>query len=164
LELAQVTLRPEVAGDEVFLRDLYLSTRDDEVGFRDLDPAARTAWLQQQCEWQHAQYRAAWPQGWFSIVTVGARPAGRFYVAQQGTDLLVIDLSLLPEYRGHGIGTQLMKSVQAEAVRTGGVVQLHVAQGSVARGFYARLGFEVVGGAQAHVRMEWRGNPGQGKR
>jgi len=157
---ATVALRPETPEDRPFLLELYLSTRDDEAGFRDLDPAERTALLIQQFSWQHEQYLAIDPHGWFTIVTVGDRPAGRLYLARRPDAFRVIDLSLLPEYRGHGIGTQLLKSVQAEATRTQLPIRLRVVVNNPARSFYARLGFRPTGEENFRIHLEWRPPPG----
>ena len=159
-----VSLRPETPEDLPFLRELYLSVRDDEPGFRELPPAERTALLEEQFRWQHEQYHAAYPTAWFTIVTVDDRPAGRLYLVQQPDGFRVIDLSLLPKFRGSGIGTQLMKNIQAEAMRTQLPVRLQVVADNPARAFYARLGFREVGENKTDVRihLEWRPAPPPG--
>lgn len=154
---ATVALRPETADDLPFLRELYLSVRDGEVGFRDLLPTTRTAILEQQFEWQHAQYRAANPQGWFTIVMVDDKPGGRFYLVRLADSLRVVDISLLPEFRGHGIGTQLMLNVRAESIRTGLPIRLSVVAGNAAGGFYKHLGFQVIGRDEVRLELEWKG-------
>jgi GNAT superfamily N-acetyltransferase len=156
---ATVSLRPETVDDRPFLRDLHLSVRDEEPGFRELAPANRTALLDQQFTWQHAHYLAAFPQGWFTIVMVDDRPAGRFYLARLADCMRVIDISLLPEYRGQGIGTQLLKNVQAESVRTGLPIRLSVVRSNSAGSFYARLGFRITRLEDIRQEMEW--SPGK---
>ncbi len=153
---ATVGLRPETAEDLFFLRELYLSVRDGESGFRDLDPSARTAAPEQQFEWQHAQYHAANPHEWFTIVMVDDKPAGRFYLVLHAASLRVIDISLLPEFRGHGIGTQQMLNVRAESVRTGLPIRLSVVADDVVRGFYKHLGFRVIGRDEVRLELEWK--------
>ena len=71
---ASVSLRPELAEDEAFLRELYLSVRDGESGFRELDPGARTRLLQEQFEFQRSDYRLRFPHADFLIVQVDERP------------------------------------------------------------------------------------------
>ncbi|MCW1886298.1 GNAT family N-acetyltransferase [Luteolibacter flavescens] len=153
--LATVSLRPEVPEDRDFLVDLYLSTRDDEAGFRDLPPAERTRWLVQQYEWQTLSYRQTYPHAWFTIVMVEGRPAGRLYVARMTDCLRVMDISLLPEFRGHGIGTQLLKNVQAEGQRTQVPVRLEAVIGDPVQGFYQRLGFRIIRTSAMRHTMEW---------
>jgi GNAT superfamily N-acetyltransferase len=152
---ATVSLRPETAEDRSFLRELHLSVREEEAGFRDLDPAARTALLDQQFEWQHAQYLAQNPHGWFTIVLVDDQPAGRFYLTRRAAELRVVDISLLTEYRGHGIGSQLMLNVRAESLRIGLPIRLSVVAGDPVRGFYQRLGFRLVSRDEIRLELEW---------
>jgi GNAT superfamily N-acetyltransferase len=152
---ATVSLRPEVPEDRPFLLDLYLSTRDDEAGFRDLPPAERTALLAQQLDWQTRHYREAYPHAWFTIIMVDQRPAGRLYVARMTDCLRVVDISLLPEFRGHGIGTHLLKNIQAESMRTQSPVRLAVVVSDPVLGFYQRLGFRMTGTRGIRHELEW---------
>ena len=152
---ATVALRPETAEDLSFLRELHHSVREAEPGIRDLDPVTRAAILEQQFEWQHAQYHAVNPHGWFTIVTVDGKPAGRFYLVRRPGSLRVVDISLLPEFRGHGIGTQLMLNVRAESLRTGVPIRLSVVAGDLAGGFYQRLGFRTVACEGIRLELEW---------
>lgn len=58
-----------------------------------------------------------------------------------GPDLKIVSIALLPEVRGHGIGTRLMAALEREAVRRGmGSIYLGAAS-EAARDFYRRLGF-----------------------
>jgi ribosomal protein S18 acetylase RimI-like enzyme len=69
----------------------------------------------------------------------------------------VLDLTLLPEYRGRGIGTTLLRAVIAEAERDRVPVRLTVAvDNGRARVFYERLGFEAVGEDAARTLLERR--------
>ncbi|MES2476676.1 MAG: GNAT family N-acetyltransferase [Verrucomicrobiota bacterium] len=115
----------------------------------------RTVLLEQQFEWQYAQYHAANPQAWFTIVMVDDKPAGRFYLVRRVASLRVIDISLLPEFRGHGIGTQLMLNVRAESIRSGLPIRLCVVADDTVRGFYQRLGFQTVGKDGIRLELEW---------
>lgn len=152
---ASVSLRPELAEDEAFLRELYLSVRDDESGFRELDPGARTRLLQEQFEFQRSDYRLRFPHADFLIVQVDERPAGRFYLNHGADSIHVIDISLLPEYQGHGIGSTLIRTVQAEAQRTGRAVTLFAHPRRAGSGFYQRLGFAKKSVVGEHAGLHW---------
>ena len=55
-------------------------------------------------------------------------------------------VSLYPEYRGKGIGTQLMKALLEEVERRGYArVSLSVQKENYAARMYSKLGFEIVG-------------------
>jgi GNAT superfamily N-acetyltransferase len=155
VRLAAISLRPESVEDEPFLRDLYLSVRDDEEGVRELDPGFRTRLLQEQFEFQRADYRLRYPNADFLIVQVDGSPAGRFYLSHGADAIHVIDISLLPEYRGERIGTTLIKTVQAEAQRTRRAVTLFAHPRRAGRGFYQRLGFVLVAAAGEYVGLRW---------
>lgn len=58
-----------------------------------------------------------------------------------GPDLKIVPIALLPEVRGHGIGTRMMEMLEREAIRRGlGSIYMGAAS-EAARNFYWRLGF-----------------------
>ena len=121
-----------------------------------MEPASRTKLLTEQFKIQSTQYREKWPHAWFTIVQVDDTRAGRLYVARQPDCLLVVELSLLPEYRGNGIGSGLIKNIQAESIRTSKPIRLSAVTDSGAYGFYLRLGFKPLSHDPSRTRMEWR--------
>ena len=71
-------------------------------------------------------------------------PAGRIYLFCTGTDIRIIDISLLPERRGGGLGTALLTAVITEATASGHSVSIHVEHFNPARRLYERLGFREI--------------------
>ena len=65
----------------------------------------------------------------------------------------VIDVALLPEYRGHGIGSSVLRGVLAHADRVGRSVELHVEKQSRAVRLYERLGFAISGDVGMYFAM-----------
>jgi len=57
----------------------------------------------------------------------------------------LIDIALLPAYRGAGIGTRLMHAIVAEAARKRIPMQLYVEFNNPVRALYRRLGFMPAG-------------------
>ena len=156
MRAASVSLRPESTNDEPFLRDLYLSIRDAEPGIRDLDPGTRTRLLHEQFEFQRSDYRLRFPRADWLIVQVDEQPAGRFYLDHASESIHVIDISLLPEYQGHGIGSTLIRTVQAEAQRSGRSVTLFAHPRRAGSAFYRRLGFVRTSAVGEHVGLSWQ--------
>lgn len=140
----RLVLRGERQQDEAFLRTLYASTRADELAYVPLDAAQVDAFLRMQFDLQRAHYRRHFPAASFLIVELDGRPIGRLYVHYTPADVRVLDIALMPDRRGQGVGTWLLEKVIAEAARLGAPVTLHVAVGSVARRLYERLGFRIV--------------------
>jgi hypothetical protein len=66
----------------------------------------------------------------------------------------VVDVALLPEHRGRGIGSALMREVVDEADARGAKIVLHVEVFNRARSLYDRLGFLPVADVGPYVRME----------
>ena len=64
--------------------------------------------------------------------------------------LLIVDIALLPEMRGTGLGTAILTDLLAAETRP---VQLQVERTNPARRLYERLGFALVEEQAIRVRM-----------
>jgi GNAT superfamily N-acetyltransferase len=137
------TLRPIDDGDLPFLRGLYASTREEELAGVDWPAAQLEAFLDQQFAAQHRWYQEQYEGASFDVVEVAGEPAGRLYVARWPTEVRLVDVSLLPAWRGRGVGTALLQAVIAEASAAGKPVSIHVERMNRALGLYARLGFRL---------------------
>jgi GNAT superfamily N-acetyltransferase len=153
------TLRPETDTDVPFLRRLYISTRWDELApVTNWSEAQKIAFLESQFALQRHHYRTYYPTTDWGILEHGGAPAGRLYV-ERGNKLLVIDIALLPEWRGRGVGTALMEVVMAEAREAGKAVSIAVEKHNPAQRLYRRLGFREVSDEGVYWFMEWRAGP-----
>jgi ribosomal protein S18 acetylase RimI-like enzyme len=147
-------LRPATPKDRDFLLSLYASTRADELAMVAWPDAQKAAFVSMQFEAQDRAYRSTYPEGRFLVVTSGADAVGRLYVARLPDEIRVIDLTLLPDYRGTGIGSKLLAEIIAESEAAGLPVTLHVEQGNRARRLYERLGFVTVSADDVYEMME----------
>jgi ribosomal protein S18 acetylase RimI-like enzyme len=82
--------------------------------------------------------------------------AGAMIVARTEREIRLVDIALLPDYRGAGLGGVLLNRLQVEARTTGRPLRLSVHQSNRARRLYERLGFSPVGMTADYIRMEWR--------
>jgi ribosomal protein S18 acetylase RimI-like enzyme len=133
-------LRPAQPADADFEYELYASTRDD---LRPLGAEVFDGLVGMQFRAQSMSIRLEHPGAERQIVIVEAAPAGRLIIDVSGNHLEVIDIALLPEYRGQGIGTSILRSVLSRADRLGRAVRLHVEKQSRAVRLYERLGFGI---------------------
>lgn len=151
-------MRPATAADEDFLRDVYGSTRTEELDRTPWDAGQRAAFVAMQYAAQLTHYRSAYPDASVDVIVVDGEDAGRLYVARLPADLRIVDVTLLPAFRGRGVGSRLLGELLAEAAATGRVAIIHVERENPARRLYDRLGFvpveEDIGGV--YTRMEWR--------
>jgi ribosomal protein S18 acetylase RimI-like enzyme len=149
-----VRLRPVTNTDQPFLAALYATTRDD-LALLPLAGDQRDALVAMQYRAQDLHYRQQFPGAAFDVVESGGRPVGRLYVDRGADDIRVVDISLLPEHRGGGIGAALVRALQDEASTTGRTLSLHVAIDNRAAVLYERLGFRLVEDLGMYRRLEW---------
>jgi ribosomal protein S18 acetylase RimI-like enzyme len=85
------------------------------------------------------------PHGRFDIIMQATSNIGRIYHDWHGDAVQLIDIALLPAYRGAGIGTRLMRAMVAEAARKHMPMQLYVEFHNPVRKLYRTLGFVPAG-------------------
>jgi ribosomal protein S18 acetylase RimI-like enzyme len=137
-------LRPAAPGDRACLLQVYASTREEELRLVDWSADQKAAFVQQQFEAQDAYYREHYHPATFDVIEVDGASAGRLYVARWEDEIRIIDIALLPEHRGRGIGTALLRELLAEGARAGKRLSIHVELHNPARRLYERLGFVPV--------------------
>lgn len=122
-----------------------------------MEPGQREAFVLMQFTAQDTEYRRHNPQGAFDVVEVDGRPVGRLIVDRRPGDIRIVDISLVPEARGAGIGSELIGDLVEEARASGRIVSIHVEVHNRAAELYERLGFEVAEDLGVYRRMEWTG-------
>lgn len=153
-------LRPEQAADEAFLRQLYRRSRDHEMTRAGLDPELMRDFLDSQFLLQRRHYRTHYSTGGaFLLILRQDQPIGRLYTHWHDGEMRVVDITLLPDWRGQGIGTALLNAVKDLARARGGRVSLHVDPVNPAIALYQRLDFIAVDTSGASWRLEWRPAP-----
>jgi ribosomal protein S18 acetylase RimI-like enzyme len=150
------TLRDVQPDDEVFLFDVYASTRADELALTGWTADQQAAFLHMQFNAQRQHYHAQFPDAKYYVIQRDGIAVGRLIVHRTDHELRLMDIALLPEYRDAGIGTLLLRDLIAEAARTGRLLRLHVEMFNRARLWYERLGFRQIQEAGLYLEMEWR--------
>jgi ribosomal protein S18 acetylase RimI-like enzyme len=148
-------LRAETEDDETFLVELYRSSRHDEIRRAGLDPVMMQGFLDRQFVLQRRHYVAHYDRAGFFVIEQAGTRIGRIYIHAGPGDYRLVDINLLPDYRGAGLGTQLIRALQAFASARDCKVSLHVDPMNRAGGLYLRLGFVIVDQSQASWRLEW---------
>lgn len=139
--------------DLPFVARLYASTRADELAATGWPEEMRAQFLDQQHRAQHRHYRSAWPEGEWLILEQDGAPIGRLYLGEDKASVRLIDISLIPESRGAGLGGGILADLLRDAAVRGKSVVLHVEKGNRARRLYERLGFAAVEDKGAYDRM-----------
>jgi GNAT superfamily N-acetyltransferase len=133
-----VTLRAATTDDEPFLRQ-------------------KAAFVEMQFAAQAQYYREHYPNTSFDVIVVDGQQAGRLYVARWTDEIRIVDIVLLPEFCNRGIGTTLLRQLQAEARDGGKPLRIHVERFNPALRLYERLGFRQVEDRGVYLFLEWKG-------
>jgi len=149
------TLRAVAPDDEEILYRIYASTRTEELAPVPWTDAQKEVFLRMQFRAQSQDYAANYPDAAFQMILVDGAPAGRLYVDRRQDELLVVDIALLPEHRGSGVGGALLRDLQAEAAAAGKPVRIHVEHLNPALRLYERLGFRRIDDGGIYLLMEW---------
>ena len=147
-------LRPARAEDRDFLLRVYASTREEELRLVDWSDEQKAAFVQQQFEAQDAYYREHYDPATFDVIEVDAEPVGRLYVARWEDEIRIMDIALVPEHRGRGIGTALLRDLLDEGAGTGKRVSIHVERDNPALRLYERLGFAPIEARGVYLLLE----------
>ena len=141
---AGAAFRSATEADVGFFKALYASTRAEELAATGWPAATVAAFLTQQASAQHAHYGSHYADAEWWVLEEGTRPIGRLILARWPGDLRIVDIALLPQARGRGLGTAVLGDVIAEANAVGARVSIHVEKTNPAMRLYRRLGFATV--------------------
>ena len=148
-------LRPATDADRDFLLSLYASTREEELTQVSWEEGAREGFLEHQFSAQDHHYRTNYPGATLDVIEVDGEPAGRLYVHRGPDEIRIMDIALVPAFRGRGIGTGLLRELMEEAAGSGRSLSIHVELNNPARRLYERLGFVPAGEHGVYVLMRW---------
>jgi ribosomal protein S18 acetylase RimI-like enzyme len=152
---ARVAVRPVEAGDAGFLRKVYAATRAGELALVNWTVDQKDAFLNMQFAAQDHQYRGQYAHADRWVVLVDGEPAGRYYVDRDQDRILIVDIALLPQHRGQGVGTSLLEATLKDARAARLPVVLNVEVSNPAAGLYRRLGFTKTAEQGIHQEMTW---------
>ncbi len=152
---SKVSLRPRNEADAAFLFSVYASTRAEELAQTGWETPQKESFLRMQYEAQRRCYDSDYPGAEFLIILVDGKGAGRLYAHRRVTEIRVMDIALLPEFRGRGIGTGLLRGLLEEGARTKRRVSIHVEAFNPALRLYERLGFQQVSSTGVYHLLEW---------
>ena len=152
---ARIERRPARDEDRDFLRAVYGSTREEELEPTGWTREQKDAFIAQQFAAQDSYYKQHYEAATYDIVLVDGQPAGRLYVARWPDEIRIMDIALLPAFRGRGIGRRLLDLLLREATESGQTVSIHVEQSNRAMTLYRRLGFVEVGEHGVYRLLRW---------
>lgn len=165
-----LAFRPAQRSDEPWLRMLFASSQPALCALAALPDDLGQRLLQMQYDARQAQYGARWPRAVQQLILAplavnlaashddqdcaaqaqspepgtGTRPGtavGMVWTVRSTSAIHVLDMALLPPWRGLGIGSRCLRALLDQAAVEQRAVKLQVARDNPARRLYARLGF-----------------------
>jgi GNAT superfamily N-acetyltransferase len=125
-----VTLRGATTGDAPFLAQLAALSG---IEFRHSSPVDTSSDL---------------------IITADDEPIGRIWVHCDGSDWELVDIALLPEHRGHRVGTVLLRDLIQQADANAATVHLSVGlANAAAQRLFFGLGFTIASATEIALRL-----------
>ena len=150
-----IAFRPITPEDDSFLAGLYASTRAEELAVTGWSDEEKSVFCRRQFDAQSAHYRENYPGALLQVIEKAGVPIGRLYVARWAREIRIMDIALLPEHRGAGIGAQLLRELQDEARSAGESLSIHVERFNPALRLYERLGFKMAEDKGVYLLMRW---------
>jgi ribosomal protein S18 acetylase RimI-like enzyme len=150
-----IALRPIAPEDDSFLAGVYASTRTEELAVTGWSDEEKAVFCRRQFDAQSAHYRENYPGASLQIIERDEIPIGRLYVAHWEREIRIMDIALLPEHRGAGLGTKLLRDLQEEARSAGKSLTIHVERFNPALRLYQRLGFQQIEDTGVYLLMRW---------
>jgi len=149
-----ISLRLYKGSDRDFLFKLYASTRVEEIAPFGWPPAQQEAFLRMQFTAQQQWYSTSYAQAEHQIIEQDGAPIGRMMVSREKQAATLVDIALLPEHRGKGIGGGLIRELIGQCDQQKLPLRLQVLRTNPAIRLYERLGFLRTAEDQIYIQME----------
>jgi GNAT superfamily N-acetyltransferase len=154
-EIPATSLRHASEDDTAFLLAVYASTRAEELALTDWTSEQKAHFCALQFEAQSLHYRTQYPTAQYDIILCGDTPAGRLYVDHWAGEIRIMDIALMPDFRGKGIGSYWLRDLQQQAQAAGKTLTIHVESFNPALQLYLRLGFRLTENKGVYQFMTW---------
>src|SRR4051812_30880617 len=110
-----VTTRPMTDDDSMLLFELYASARADELSRSGWATPQQRSFFRMQAQNQERYFLRHFDYLDRRTVCINGFSAGRLLVDRPAHHITIVDLALLPAFRGRGVGSMLIRAVIEEA-------------------------------------------------
>lgn len=149
-----VQLRPVEEKDISFIETVYRTTREEELKLTNWNEHQKNAFITMQSMAQLAEYKKKFPGASYQVIRFNKKDAGRFYTWEDYDEIRLIDITLLPQFRGRGIGNFLLGELIKRSNRVQKKISLHVDPVNPALQLYLLLGFVHIKNNGRYFYME----------
>lgn len=138
----RVALRAVEPVDEKLLIEVYASTRAEEMARVPWSQEQKDAFVRMQFLAQKNHYAAEYPEASHDIICFDSQAVGRLYMDRGQEKFHILDITVLPQFRGSGVGSTVLKQILAEAGRKGKPVTIYIESFNPSLRLFGQLGFE----------------------
>ena len=155
----QITLQPEALTPEADSLAYRLFAVDKLAEFAAIGVPQLQAEELVQMQWRGRtltyanQYPGA--EDW-TISLEDGTPVGRYLLQKTSQSVRMVDFAILPEWRGRGIGTQVLQRLIQNTATNGSIFSLRVEKNNRALYLYKRLGLNIISSDEISFEMEWK--------
>lgn len=148
-------IRPARPEDRVFIESLYRATRDD-LRLIDAEDEFVEELIGMQQQAQTRGYGEMFPNAMYFVVERLGDRLGRIVVDFGPNEVRLVDIAFMPQARGRGYGSHVIKAMQFAAGQARAPLTLSVNRTNIrARQAYLALGFRVVQSDAMTEHMAW---------
>ena len=140
----RVTLRSVAEADDEFLLEVYASTRAEEMARVPWSAEQKQTFVGMQYQAQKHHYAQEFPRASHDIVCLNQVPVGRLYMDRREEKFHILDVTVLPRFRGSGVGTVVLERILAEARQAGKPVTIYIESFNPSVRLFGKLGFQRV--------------------
>jgi ribosomal protein S18 acetylase RimI-like enzyme len=156
MRIGPLQLRPLAADDMPQVLRIYTVSRGDDPLLTLWPQDQLAGFLQMQCHAQHQHYTQHYADAEFKLLELEGQVAGRLYWLWLPRELRLVEITVLPEFRGRGFATLLVQHLQAMAAARNLPLALNVAcTNHRALALYQRLGFALGDNDGMYYEMHW---------
>jgi ribosomal protein S18 acetylase RimI-like enzyme len=149
-----IQLRPASSEDAEFLYRVYCTTREQEMAMVPWTHEQREAFLRMQFAAQQSDYSKRFPDARQTIIVADDVDVGRFHTVEVNDEIKILDITVLPNHRGNGIGSFIIREVQTNAQRSDKRVVIYVESFNPSVSFFEKRGFEKIENAGIYFLLE----------
>ncbi len=146
--VSSIRFRPiDFEADRDFLREVYGKCRLDSDAIASMTPGERDFFINMQYKAQCDHYIKEFPNAHYSVmIDENNEQVGRLFLDKREKEYRILDIGLLPSFRGKGIGKQVIGDIisEAESDQPPRSVTIYVERMSPSLSLFVNLGFESV--------------------
>lgn len=115
----------------------------------------KEAFIRFQLKAQLTHYQNEYPNAEYSIILFGTQPVGRLYIDRREAEIRIMDITLLPENRGKGISSPIIRRLMDEASHSGRKLSINLDKLSHSQPIFDQFGFKPTEDSGFHVLYVW---------